>query len=78
MTQDKGASASADRATAVEPVPVSPLRDGIPSAALLDEIIAHLGAAISQSIPTDNQIIMAHVQAARDLAIIVRRFGRAQ
>lgn len=27
-----GASAEADRATAVEPVPVSPLRDGIPSA----------------------------------------------
>ncbi len=27
-----GASADADRATAVEPVPVSPLRDGIPSA----------------------------------------------
>lgn len=30
--RDMGASASADRATAVEPVPVSPLRDGIPSA----------------------------------------------
>lgn len=30
---DNGASASADRATAVEPVPVSPLRDGISSAA---------------------------------------------
>lgn len=32
MEQFQGASASADRATAVEPVPVSPLRDGIPSA----------------------------------------------
>jgi hypothetical protein len=32
MEQDMGASADADRATAVEPVPVSPLRDGIPSA----------------------------------------------
>lgn len=29
---DKGASPDGDRATAVEPVPVSPLRDGIPSA----------------------------------------------
>ena len=32
MSKDMGASADADRATAVEPVPVSPLRDGIPSA----------------------------------------------
>jgi hypothetical protein len=31
VTADKGASLR-DRATAVEPVPVSPLRDGIPSA----------------------------------------------
>lgn len=34
MTDDMGASGKPDRATAVEPVPVSPLRDGIPSAAL--------------------------------------------
>jgi hypothetical protein len=30
--EDMGASPTGDRATAVEPVPVSPLRDGIPSA----------------------------------------------
>lgn len=32
MSKDMGASPEGDRATAVEPVPVSPLRDGIPSA----------------------------------------------
>lgn len=32
MQQDQGASPSGDQATAVEPVPVSPLRDGILSA----------------------------------------------
>jgi hypothetical protein len=34
-----GASPDGDRATAVEPVPVSPLRDGIPSADLIDRLL---------------------------------------
>lgn len=46
--QDKGASADADRATAVEPVPVSPLRDGIPSAAL-ETLREWLGLAAADS-----------------------------
>jgi hypothetical protein len=37
------------------------------------EIIAHLGAAISQSIPTDDQIIMEHVRAAHGLARLLRK-----
>ncbi len=41
--------------------------------AVLLEIIAHLGAAISQSIPTDDQIIMEHVRAAHELARILRK-----
>jgi hypothetical protein len=38
----------------------------------LDNIISHLGVAISQSIPQDDQIIMDHVRDAQNLAIAVR------
>jgi hypothetical protein len=40
---------------------------------LLNEIIAHLGASIIQSVPTDDQIIMDHVKAAHELAKAARR-----
>jgi len=52
---------------------VTALRASVPSAALLDEITAHLGAAIMQSISTDDQIIMEHVRAAHGLATILRK-----
>jgi len=39
----------------------------------LDEIIGHLGGAIIQSIPKDDQIIMDHVRAAYELAKAARR-----
>lgn len=39
----------------------------------LDEVIAHLGAAIIQSISTDDQIIMDHVKSAHEILKIVRR-----
>jgi hypothetical protein len=39
----------------------------------LTEIIAHLGAAIIQALPTDDKIIMDHVKAAHELAKVVRR-----
>lgn len=40
------------------------------------EILAHLGAAISQSIPEDDQIIMQHVRDAKTLAeAALRRFN---
>lgn len=39
----------------------------------LDEVIGHLGAAIMQSVPADDQIIMEHVKAAHEIARIVRR-----
>jgi hypothetical protein len=51
---DMGASANADRATAVEPVPVSPLRDGIPSA-----------EASVNDIP-DNELLGRAVRNCRD------------
>ena len=39
----------------------------------LDEIVSRLGAAITQSIASDDQIIMDHVKAAHDIAKVVRR-----
>lgn len=39
----------------------------------LDEIIGHLGSAITQSVASDDQIIMDHVKAAHEIAKIVRR-----
>lgn len=36
------------------------------------EIIGHLGAAITQSLPEDDQIIMRHVQSAHDFAVSLR------
>jgi hypothetical protein len=40
---------------------------------LLDEIVAHLGTSIVQSVPSDDQIIMDHVKAAHELAKVARR-----
>lgn len=40
---------------------------------LLNEVIAHLGASIIQSVPSDDQIIMDHVKAAQELAKAARR-----
>ena len=40
------------------------------------EIAAHLGAAITQSLPTDDAIIMEHVRAAHKIA--TQQAGRAQ
>ena len=57
----------------------SPQNDGEAVAELkpwrdeLSEIIGHLGAAITQSIASDDQIIMDHVKAAHETAKIVRR-----
>ena len=39
----------------------------------LDEIVSRLGAAITQSIASDDQIIMDHVKAAHEIAKVVRR-----
>lgn len=39
----------------------------------LFEIIAHLGAALSQSIPSDDPIIIEHVRDAHHLALELRR-----
>lgn len=43
----------------------------------LEEAIAHLGAAISQSVPSDDQIIMGHVQTAHSLLTVIARAQRA-
>jgi hypothetical protein len=37
------------------------------------EIIGHLGAALIQSVPEDDQIIMGHVRDAHTLACALRR-----
>lgn len=39
---------------------------------VLLEIIGHLGAAISQSIPSDDQIIVGHIREAHNLAKMLR------
>lgn len=39
----------------------------------LEEALAHLGAAIMQSVPADDQIIMDHVRAARTILQVVTR-----
>lgn len=41
--------------------------------AILLEIIGHLGAAVSQSIPEDDQIIMGHVRQALAFAKTLRK-----
>lgn len=52
----------------ITPVPqLEPWRDE------LSEIIGHLGAAITQSVANDDQIIMDHVKSAHEIAKIVRR-----
>jgi hypothetical protein len=43
----------------------------------LEEAIAELGAAISQSIPSDDQIIMGHVRTAHALLTVIARAQRA-
>lgn len=37
------------------------------------EIIGHLGAAVIQRAPSDDKIIMDHVQDAYDIAVKLRR-----
>lgn len=68
-----GASPSGVGPSQAEPVPVSSLRASVPSVAILDEIEAHLGAAIMQSVSTDDQIIMEHVRTAHGLATLLRK-----
>lgn len=43
----------------------------------LEEAVAHLGAAIIQSLPSDDQIIMDHVKAAHAILTVVMRAQRA-
>jgi hypothetical protein len=43
----------------------------------LEEAVGHLGAAITQSLPTDDQIIMDHVKAAHAILTVVARAQRA-
>jgi len=45
----------------------------ITSEQALFEIIGHLGAAVSQSLPSDDQTIMEHVRAALDMAHLLWR-----
>lgn len=43
----------------------------------LEEALAHRGAALIQSTPSDDQIIMGHVKAAHVLLQVVTRAQRA-
>lgn len=43
----------------------------------LEEAVGHLGAAIQQSLPSDDQIIMDHVKAAHAILTVVSRAQRA-
>ena len=42
----------------------------------IEQACGHLGSAITQSIPADDQIIMAHVRAAYELLRLVRDSDR--
>jgi hypothetical protein len=42
----------------------------------VDEIAAHLGAAVSQSLPSDDAMIMEHVRAALSHARELQRANR--
>lgn len=69
-----GASPVGDRAVAASPSSpsVSPVPASIPSAEVIAEIIGHLGAAVMQSVPSDDQIIMGHVRSALGMARLLR------
>ena len=41
--------------------------------ALLDEIIGHLGAAKTQTIPSDDKIIANHIESALFLSELMRK-----
>ena len=43
----------------------------------LEEAVGHLGAAIMQSVSSDDQIIMDHVKAAHAILTVVARAQRA-
>lgn len=83
QAQDKGASDKSDRATAVEPVPVSPLRDGIPSAAQVHILRHSLGLTYGEEMyrnhfvtgegSTDHPDCMALVAAG----LMARQHGNA-
>lgn len=45
---------------------------------MLDEIVAHLSSAIIQSVSTDDQIIMGHVQSAQVLAVQLLKAARRE
>jgi hypothetical protein len=51
----------------------SPPSGSVPTGAILLEIIGHLGAARTQRLPSDDQIIAEHIRAAYDLAVLLRR-----
>lgn len=40
---------------------------------IINEITAHLGAALAQSVPSDDPIIMGHVAQAHELAKLLQR-----
>jgi hypothetical protein len=44
----------------------------------IDEAIAHLGAALVQTVPSDDQIIIGHVRSAYTALIIARRAYHAK
>ena len=75
MMDDDMALPQADRAVAATPSSqqaVSPVPASIPSADVIAEIIGHLGAAVMQSVPSDDRIIMGHVRSALDMARLLR------
>jgi hypothetical protein len=53
--------------------------DGLKSPApadILENIVGHLGAILSQTIPSDDQIIIGHVKTAHDLASLLWHASR--
>jgi hypothetical protein len=45
---------------------------------ILENIVGHLGAILSQTIPSDDQIIIGHVKTAHDLASLLWNASRKE
>lgn len=67
-----GEQAVLKMAAALNEKPLQP----VPATDTLYEIMSHLGAAVSQTIPSDDQIIANHVRQAHALATMLWRANR--
>lgn len=53
-----------------------PIDQPISATVICEELLAHLGAAKMQFLPSDDKIISAHIHAAHALALVLFRSNR--